>query len=1388
MPQARKGAFRIFVWCRSGERGPRMSEKNDQAGKPDGGSADKTADKTPKRGRLLHRVIIGILLVSAILVAAPLVYLQQAGGLTGIIETQLSRQLAAAGDDMSLTIGDVGLEVRLPALHVTITARDVVIDGADTVLTIPAASAVFTPAGLVAQAPFEMVFSDLDLQLDIDPAAADMRASPALSLLAGMSGSRASAAGVARAQKLRIDGATLNIRDLTGRLAPLRFDDVSASGSFDAGTLVTGNISATRIIGQQAAGTLDLMILGDPLGGDFLLEVSTDKLHLGGLVPYAPMLPNPLASSGAVSGRMNATIRDGDIAVVDMDMAAVAGTLALPAPFRPLDYETASMIMTYHRDGGSLSVAQSEIVLSDGRVLSVQGNIADMHGVLPTIDGRIDGNALSLDSFYADWPDGMAVDTKAMLMERFTGGQLSDLGIRLAAEFDLVSRRINIIAVEMNTAFKAVSVDVGAAQYERLQGIGDGTLALRIGIGGIVEELSVSMGASNALLTLAGHEQPLQVGRVQANASLQNGGLSIEDISINLADGGAMAVSGELALGPSWTLSGGSLNLSASNMDVRKFHAIWPDWAVTKTRNWVGRKMLSGRVEDVRLALASQRRDGRLKVTEVGGSITVQNVEMELGGGVPPLHAINGRMTIAENKAEIILTEGEVNGIGLEDGKISIVPVIGGKPPRAVAELNLAGDMGDGIAVAKAMRMIKRRGTGYDATTLQASGQAIFGITAAFPVRPRLTPDEIDFVAEARVTGGIFSSLPFGTEARDADVTINARRNNLLVTGTGQIFGLPSDFRYQSTRSDYSGTATLNLTTSGPLADLRTHAINLGIEDVGGIYLADIEMAGTAELMVATRFPTGRILVPEDVELAVEMVVSDGEFGNLPIIGTVENADLVANFDASGGSLSGAAQLFDVPSNFLVSFDTAADRVAMRLGARESAELAAFVASRTGLEIGGALGGNIELESDLRLQKVVIGADVDFEDAAASVPAIGWAKLPGEPGTAAMKILLEGGRLVQISEIVVDSGSLSGAGEILFNGPGAGPLGIREARFQNLIWPGNDITELALSASKADGWQLEGSAKLIDLVPLRRNRGLGAGRAIGFTFLADRIIAGDGISLSGEISGSKRSAGGGTAQFSGDLSFKDRPLITEAQVSIQFGEGQDLLKGVGIVGGAETSIRYTDSPNNPATLTMTSDNGGGTLKGLGITDTIRSGEMVLKTRFRDGYSNFDTNIRLTNFRVVEAPRAVRAFSVLGPAGLVGLLEGEGTFFGWGEAQIETRGSLVRMTQVAGQGQSVSVAFVGEYDRETRMMDVSGNLVPASFISQLIGVIPIVGQILTGVDKAGLFVTQFSLTGDVDDPDTSVTPASIVPGVLRDVFSPSWIEREGDRILGPSEDG
>jgi hypothetical protein len=84
---------------------------------------------------------------------------------------------------------------------------------------------------------------------------------------------------------------------------------------------------------------------------------------------------------------------------------------------------------------------------------------------------------------------------------------------------------------------------------------------------------------------------------------------------------------------------------------------------------------------------------------------------------------------------------------------------------------------------------------------------------------------------------------------------------------------------------------------------------------------------------------------------------------------------------------------------------------------------------------------------------------------------------------------------------------------------------------------------------------------------------------------------------------------------------------------------------------------------------------------------------------------------------------------------------------------------------------------------SREVEVSGNLVPANLLNQVIGAIPLLGNILTGVDKGGLFVTQFSMTGSIDDPQTSTNAASLIPGILRDFVSPDWLKREGTRILG-----
>jgi hypothetical protein len=72
------------------------------------------------------------------------------------------------------------------------------------------------------------------------------------------------------------------------------------------------------------------------------------------------------------------------------------------------------------------------------------------------------------------------------------------------------------------------------------------------------------------------------------------------------------------------------------------------------------------------------------------------------------------------------------------------------------------------------------------------------------------------------------------------------------------------------------------------------------------------------------------------------------------------------------------------------------------------------------------------------------------------------------------------------------------------------------------------------------------------------------------------------------------------------------------------------------------------------------------------------------------------------------------------------------------------------------------------------------------VNELLGLVPLVGEVLTGIDKTGLFTTQFSVRGNSDAPDVTVNASSLAPGLLRDLFSPDWLDTEFGRILGTEQ--
>ena len=494
------------------------------------------------------------------------------------------------------------------------------------------------------------------------------------------------------------------------------------------------------------------------------------------------------------------------------------------------------------------------------------------------------------------------------------------------------------------------------------------------------------------------------------------------------------------------------------------------------------------------------------------------------------------------------------------------------------------------------------------------------------------------------------------------------------------------------------------------------------------------------------------------------------------------NMEIIMNSDkltiTSRGILDGA------PAVMAVDYIHRGD-LKINVALEKSEAATALVNAKAKLNLGGQTSGVIKAfrragEKDMRLD-----VDFDFSDATINIDRFGLIKLPGEPARFEAGLDLGQGKIRTMGNIRLESEFLSAKGQINFDQSGA-MLG---AYFNHIAWPGNDISEITLERDGADAIRITADAKLIDLTPLRRDDSPGEGMALDVDITANRVVLDERVSLAGNIKLTTEKNGKGKAEVLGSLFLSGKPFMTESTLKAEFGQGGDVMEGRGLIGGAEASLMLRPSDEGGSVMTIDADNAGQVLKALKVVDGIRGGKLHMVTMFNasdDG--GYETHFELEDFRVIEAPTAVRMMSVLSLAGMYSLLEGDGTAFEVGHARIEKRDDRFIIHQARASGNALAVDLVGVVKPETRELEVSGLLLPLFAVTKAIGNVPLIGQILTGLDNDGIFATQFTLRGSIDDPETAVNASSIIPGLFRDVFSPDWIMRERERLTKDGEDG
>ncbi|MDA7599033.1 AsmA-like C-terminal domain-containing protein [Alphaproteobacteria bacterium] len=1211
------------------------------------------------------KIAVGIALLVALIVTIPAVYVYQSGGIKQLVFNELN----SLSPNIEATVGEAGVEFKSGLIPISIVARDITLKTGDDVLLVPNARVGFALSSLMQGRPNEIAL--LGLKLDLVRGSDGWATSPSGSLF-GEIASRASGTadtnapasgpvngviGFAGLQHIVIaaDHLTIAHEDFDD-LAPLKLVDFNARITASSDGSLGGTMSASREIANLSAGSVSMRFTGWPGRDGFLADVAMEEFNLADLATYFKPIPASVSQLGKISGQIYGGFGDNGVNRIDADIIARDGNLSLPGSTELGGFDRANLDFTYRRDANLLQISSAEVMLRDSRKLGFAGDVIGVHSPAPSVNGVLSANRLSLASLYNDWPAGVADDFKDNMQDRFSGGAFENARLEVIGSFDRNGRRLVVTHLDVASDFAGVRMNVAGGQYKRLVGTIDGALALRLGNGGQVENVGLELALKDGSVLLADHPVAVPIDNLSIKAGLSDSVLLLDEMAIMFDDGGEITADGALVLLPDWSPEQLRFSLNTKIMDVGLFHAVWPEWVVSTTRRWVDEKITDGVVQNAKLKIVSDFTKDKPALSELTGSLGLVDARLALGGNIPVFEDVDAFITLDKSQADIQFLSAQVDELAVQQGRVMIAPIIGGQP-RAIADLNLKGELASAITIANS-----------------------FGLTKA---------------------GGVF--------------------------------------------------------------DLET-----------------IEASGEVEMAIKTGFPVGPKLDRGDVDITVDANVSSGDLRNLPFDAEVANAELVMSFRPEGISVTGSAAIFDVPGNFSFVTDAATGQVEFVGRANPSIQMAEKLATFSGIEIGGEVGAALTLNGDNSFTDLKVALATDMRRASVNVPVLNWAKLPGENGLASLTFGVRDRRIYSLDSIDISLGSLSATGQVVLGEDGS----MRGALFERVVWPGNDLRDFIIESGSSGEWKIGTSAKLIDLVPLRRNEGVGEGQPISFDITGERIVIGQGVVLQGQITGNKRADGGGKAKFSGNLLRNNEPMITESELTVVFGEKGDLLNGAGLIGGAETTIAYSAASNKDPTLKLVSKNAGRLLNGLGITDAISSGEIVLTNVFAgDDLAEFDTDIKMTGFNVLEAPRAVKIFSVLGPIGLYKLVEGEGTYFAWGDAQFEKRGSMVRLKNVRAGGDALAVSMVGTYDTNLRQVNISGNLIPANFVNKIAEAVPVLGTILTGLDNSGIVVSQFSMVGDIDDPETSTNAASLVPGLLRDLFSPDWLGRESERILG-----
>ncbi len=228
-------------------------------------------------------------------------------------------------------------------------------------------------------------------------------------------------------------------------------------------------------------------------------------------------------------------------------------------------------------------------------------------------------------------------------------------------------------------------------------------------------------------------------------------------------------------------------------------------------------------------------------------------------------------------------------------------------------------------------------------------------------------------------------------------------------------------------------------------------------------------------------------------------------------------------------------------------------------------------------------------------------------------------------------------------------------------------------------------------------------------------------------------------------------------------------------------------------GGKPLAVSLQNIPSEPRRLRADSTDAGQAMRLIGFYPNMQGGRVRLEVNLDGkGAAEKTGTLWVESFRVLGDPVLSEvigtAESGSRPAGQRQMVRQATDFhsmrvpFSVGHGQFVLADSYMK-------GDLVGVSLCGKVDFKAGRMSLGGTYIPLQGLNNVLGGIPVFGQILSGPKSEGIFGITFAVQGSMQQPQVIVNPLSMLtPGIFRTITEmtgcdPSVIPRDSPKPAG-----